>query len=74
MNIPPPSDKVLPLKVEHGDPLLVHVEYNGERFLLRLTTTVLAVWPAGGPPGPDGIPRFNVQMAPVMVITKEPHA
>ncbi len=69
MNTPPPA-KTLPLKVEHGDPLVVRFEHAGQKYTMRVTNTVLAVWPTGVT-GLDGLPTFNVQMAPIMAVSKE---
>lgn len=72
MNAPPPVGRTLPIKIESGDPVLVRFEHDGQQYLMRITLSVLAVWadPAGGR-APDGLPLFNVQMAPVSSVAKE---
>jgi hypothetical protein len=63
MNAPPPVGTTLPIKVESGDPVLVKFTYQGQGYVIRISTSVLAVWPTGAV-GPDGLPLFNIQMAP----------
>lgn len=66
-----PPSKTLPMKIEAGAPTLVHIEHEGQKYLLRINATVMAVWPLGGPPDLNGMPQFNVQIAPVMMVTKD---
>jgi hypothetical protein len=70
MNIPPPRGAALSFKVEAGEPVTVRVKYQGQSYIIRMTTTVMSVH-ATGITGPDGIPVFNIQGAPVMIAAKE---
>ena len=74
MNVPPPppGHGDLKFKVESGDPIIVRVTYQGANYVIRLSQSILAVWPAIGMTDPTGMPIFNVQAAPTMTVSKEP--
>lgn len=63
----------LPMKVESGDPTIVRFEHQGEKYVVRIQTAVMAIWPTGGI-DVNGVPNINVNMAPVITVTKEPKA
>lgn len=58
-------------KAEYGDPVIVHVVYQGKRYSIRINVQVLGVTPTGETNASDGMPIFNVQAAPVMAVTAE---
>jgi hypothetical protein len=70
MNVPIPPN-ALKFKVESGDPVVVRFDHKGTKYVMRIAQSVIALWPAGGPPLPDGTPQFSVQLAPAIVVTKE---
>jgi hypothetical protein len=67
---PAPKGSPLPMTIESGAPMTVHVKYQGKAYALRVTTTVLAVF-GTGVTGPDGMPVFHVQGAPVMIVSED---
>jgi hypothetical protein len=69
MNVPPPPN-TLKIKVEAGDPVIVHFEHKGQKYAARIMIAIPAVWPTGTT-GPDGLPQFNIQMAPLVTVVKE---
>ena len=58
-------------RAEYGEPLLVRVTHNSQKYILRITQSVLSVTPTGGT-DPTGMPQFTVSAAPVMVVEKDP--
>jgi hypothetical protein len=71
INVPPPASGTLKIRTETGDPTVVRFDYKGIKYVMRIAHSIVAVWPTGGPPSPDGTPAFNVQLAPTITISKE---
>jgi hypothetical protein len=69
MNVPPPAN-TLKIKVESGDPVVVRFDHKGQKYVARISIAIPAVWPTGTI-GPDGLPQFNVQIAPIIMVAKE---
>ena len=69
MNLPPGPR--IPFTIEAGDPVVITVTYKGQRYKLRLQTSVLGVIVAPGEGGGPGIPNFAIQSGNVMLIEKD---
>ena len=58
----------LKFRAEYGEPIIVRVEHDGAKYIIRLNVQVLSVRPSGDTNPVDGLPVFNVQAAPVMTV------
>lgn len=60
----------VPFKIESGDPAVVTVTYNKQRYKLRIQLSVLAVTVGHGE-AQGGMPNFLVQSGNIMSIEKD---
>lgn len=70
MNVPPNLGPGLPFKVEAGEPTIVRVTHQGQKYILRINQAVLAVFVGPGL-APDGNPNFGIQSGNVLGVQKD---
>lgn len=60
----------LKFRAVQGEPTEVRIEHAGKKYLLRVSISVVSVSPTGAADA-KGLPVFNVEVAPVMLVAEE---